>query len=144
MNSLSSGELILTVGFVTFSASIIYATWPRRKAYDKDLEHALNSFRAQNEAIMAMKKKIDEHSESSLAKQDAAYFSFKKDIDQLKDLSKRIEWLEIKVNSKAEVQKFALPPEMKLIVENRYFVKKKQSERTNETITKPTPDYLGR
>lgn len=141
MNSLSSGDMILAVGFVTFAASVVYATWPRGKADDKDLQHALNSFRAQNEAIMAMKKKIDEHSESSLAKQDAAYFSFKKDIDSLKDLSKRIEWLEIKVNSKSEVQKFALPPEVKLVVENRYFVKKNKPE---ATPIKTPPDYLGR
>jgi hypothetical protein len=139
MTSFSSGEIALTIGFVFFGLSILYATWPRNRS--KDLEHALNSFRAQQETILAMKKRIDEHSVLSLSAQENAYAKFQSDLDSLKDLYKKIEWLEIKVNAKSEVAKYALPSEMRVIIENRTFVKKPQPA---GATSKDVPDYMAR
>jgi hypothetical protein len=75
----------------------------------------MDSFRAQQEMVVKMKLQVDE----------------------LRDLNKKVEWLEIKINSKNEVSKYARPQEMRVILERKKALKK--------TIPiSNTPDYMAR
>jgi predicted nucleic acid-binding Zn-ribbon protein len=108
------------------AAIVVWAMWPKQK---DDFTHLLKSFQAQQESIQ--KTTAELKTLSNLWADNA---------EQVSSMRKKIEWLEIKINSKNEVAKYALPQEMRVIIEKRILAKKPLPS----GVTSPTPDYAAR
>lgn len=95
MSSLFNPNILMLTGGCLFILAVFYAFSPNK--HSKEFNHLLSCFRAQQDSLMKMRR----------------------DLEELKGMDKKIEWLEVKLNAKSEVHKYALPHELRVVVERK-------------------------
>lgn len=101
------------------AATVVWAMWPRQK---DDFNHLLKSFQAQQAEIKTLSRLWTDTEE------------------KVGVIQKKLEWHEIKLNTKNEVMRQAFPQEMRVVIERKKALKKAIASREESK----SPDYMAR